>query len=282
MISLTVLASGSAANCSALVVHDDDGAILRLVLIDAGLSPRAAKDRLYSALQRSPETSSDIVLTHLDADHYRDGWNRVLRRHPIRLHVHRAHVREAMAAGIPESSICPFDERIDFGDDLVAETVRTPHDDRGTVAYVFERRARDRVARVGFATDLGRVPSTLFERFRDLDILAIESNYDPELQRLSPRPAFLKDRIMGGRGHLSNEESLAASLRVDRASDLKKIVLLHLSRQCNCPSLVERLWRQRAPHLHERLVVAAQHQATATVSASARAARPCEAEALLF
>ena len=277
MLALTVLASGSQANCSALVIDER-----RLVLIDAGLSPRATCERLFAAIERRPEEATDLFITHLDADHYREGWNRLLRRHPIRVRLHRRHLVEAIAVGIPESSIDPFDDGCDIADGVTAHAVRMPHDDRGSTALVFEWTDEVSVARVGFATDLGRVPESLHATFADLDVLAIESNYDHAMQLASDRPQFLKTRIMSGRGHLSNEQSLQAAARVDRASNLKAIVLLHLSRQCNCPELVRRLWQQRASHLADRLVVASQFTSTPTVVAARRERRSRIAEPQLF
>ncbi len=61
-------------------------------------------------------------------------------------------------------------------------------------------------ASLGFATDLGRPTDELVRRLHGVGTLAIESNYCPVLQRESPRPGFLKARIMGGAGHMSNEQ----------------------------------------------------------------------------
>ncbi len=280
MIALTVLASGSQGNCAALEVGGGDAT--RLLLIDAGLSLRAARERLFTATGRRLEEASDLLLTHLDADHFRDGWGRFLTRHPLRVRLHPAHINEAIRLGVPELSIEPLDERCDLEGGLSLEPLRAPHDDRGTTAFLVEFAVDDGVVRLGYATDLGRVPEGWHERFRDLDILALESNYDPPMQLSSDRPRFLKERIMGGRGHLSNEQSLAAALRISRASELQAVVLLHLSRQCNCPRLVERLWRERAPHLAERLVVSGQFQPTPTIRAKTRPRRPGPVERSLF
>jgi hypothetical protein len=84
--------------------------------------------------------------------------------------------------------------------------------------------------------------------FADLDVLAIESNYDPHLQRTSGRPIFLQQRIMGGKGHLSNQQAFDAVRAVlDRCERSgarlpSHIVLLHRSRDCNCPRLLRQLF----------------------------------------
>ncbi len=278
MLALTVLASGSQGNASVLRAGD------RFLLIDAGLSPKATRERMYASLRAMPEQATDLLLTHLDADHWRETWRRPILRTSMRVHMHRSHLREALRLGVPETHAVPFDEHADLGDGLSFRACHLPHDDRGSTAYLIERRCPRGVTRLGFATDLGRVPARLLEQFRDLDCLAIESNYDHALEEASDRPRFLKDRVMGGRGHLSNEESLAAALAVAATSDLQAIVLLHLSLQCNRTDIVERLWSERAEHLRDRLTIADQFRPARTVIAEPRtraaAHTPCGSESL--
>ena len=127
-----------------------------------------------------------------------------------------------------------------------------PHDDGGTVAFRIETPAGS----LGFATDLGRASGALIEAMRGVDILAIESNYDRAMQLESARPAFLKDRIMGGKGHLSNDECIDAVRAISWPREPEHVVLLHLSRECNCPELVRGMWRAALPALEPRLVIA--------------------------
>ena len=83
-----------------------------------------------------------------------------------------------------------------------------------------------------------------------MDVLALESNYDPEMERTSDRPWFLKNRVMGGHGHLSNDQAFAAIRTIfDKTHSLcgpnrlpRYVVLLHRSHECNCPRLVEKLF----------------------------------------
>jgi phosphoribosyl 1,2-cyclic phosphodiesterase len=138
------------------------------------------------------------------------------------------------------------------------EVTMLPHDELGTAGFAIDHGG----VRLGYATDLGRVPETLLGRFEDLTALAIESNYDPHLQRASSRPAALKRRIMGGMGHLSNEQALEAVLHIAQRCKLRHIALLHLSRQCNDPAIVHGLFARRAPHLLGRLTITNQHEPT--------------------
>jgi Beta-lactamase superfamily domain len=72
--------------------------------------------------------------------------------------------------------------------------------------------------RIGYATDLGHVPWYFIDRFRDLDCIVLEANYDPQMQADSALPSLLKRHIMGGHGHLSNRQALAAAQRHGRAA----------------------------------------------------------------
>lgn len=124
---------------------------------------------------------------------------------------------------------------------------------------------------MGYATDLGRVPERLIERLRGVDVLAIESNYCPRMQMVSTRPWHLKQRIMGGFGHLSNEQALEAIAAIEPR---EHVVLLHLSRECNCPSLVARLHAGS----DYALTISDQETATRWVSVPARKRTPCVVE----
>ena len=98
-------------------------------------------------------------------------------------------------------------------------------------------------------------------RFSDLDSIALESNYDRQMQFDSARPWFLKRRIMGGHGHLSNLQALAAIRKLlDRSRRLPDhIVLLHRSQECNCPHLVRQIF-SADPRIASRLTLAEQHE----------------------
>jgi phosphoribosyl 1,2-cyclic phosphodiesterase len=258
-IEMAVLGSGSAGN-STLLRFTGNGAVHH-GLIDAGLSPRETAKRLAGFGMQLRDIEF-ILLTHLDSDHFREGWPSACERHCIRMHAHRRHARQTRAWLGMARQLEPFDGSFRLLDSIEVHPVLLAHDNLGTVGYVIEHAG----ARLGFATDLGRVPSALYDAFIDLDLLAIESNHDRDMQLRSNRPPFLKARIMGGSGHLSNEQSLEAVERIAQRSRLRHIVLLHLSRECNCPTMVADLYRQRAARLAELLTVSRQNEPTPLMS----------------
>lgn len=248
------LGSGSSGNGAVLAWEEPARPTerRRAMLIDLGLSPRRTRDAL-AALGIAPAQVDAVVLTHLDQDHYRNTWGRSLVARGIPVFLHAGHRAEALRRGVPEVAIRTFEDRFRPCAHFEAEGILADHDDVGSVALRLDGLGR----RIGLATDLGQVPDRLLERFVGLDLLGLESNYCPRLQAASDRPAFLKRRITGGAGHLSNEEALAAAQEIAGRSDLQHLVLLHLSRQCNRPELVRSIFEQGLPGLADRIAIAA-------------------------
>ncbi|MFG0330734.1 MAG: MBL fold metallo-hydrolase [Phycisphaerales bacterium] len=269
-MSLCVLGSGSGGNCSALALDDTQGQ-RRVTLIDLGLSPRQTKLRL-DQVGLSLDQVEDVLITHFDQDHYRHTWTKKARDLGWTIRFHKRHLGWARRAGAAYVRSEPFDDAFDFENGLAeVRPISFIHDHQGTTGYRIETAAGS----LGYATDLGRTPRTLKDAFAGVNVLAIESNYCPQLQHESPRPDFLKRRIMGGRGHLSNHEALDLIRRVDAVSpDLRQVVLLHLSRQCNCPQRVLDLYAKEAPDLAPRVMLTSQSEATDWVRVENGAGRP--------
>lgn len=247
-MSLCVLGSGSTGNCSVLVCESPAGQ-RTVTLIDLGLSPRETNRRLTKVGLRLEDVQSALI-THFDSDHFYRGWASAGRKLGLTLRFHRHHRSFAHRAGATVVRCDCFHTAFDLADGIRVQPVHFAHDEHGTVGYRFDSHAGS----IGFATDLGAVPADLYEHFTGLDLLAFESNYCPVMQRESDRPIFLKRRIMGGSGHLSNEQSFQAVQRIASTSRLQTICLLHLSQQCNDPKRVEQIY-EAAPHLREKLVI---------------------------
>ena len=111
---------------------------------------------------------------------------------------------------------------------LLASSCLLSHDESGVACLRFMTSK----SALGYATDVGSPSRAMIEHLRGVGTLAIESNYCPQLQVASARPAFLISRIMGGGGHLSNHQSAQVVREIGHTGD---VVLLHLSKQCNTP-----------------------------------------------
>lgn len=260
-LSLSILASGSAGNCSVLRGSG------KLILIDCGIGPRTAARRMKH-LGVAPRSIAAICLTHLDHDHFNPVWVSTILRENITIHCHenRAEDLARMGGDCAEFSalIRPFSGRRGFEiEGLEFTAIHLDHDEWGSQGFL----VRSKGASLGYATDLGNVSERLVQHFCGVGMLAIESNYDPNMQMNSSRPWFLKRRIMGGRGHLSNHDALGAVRQIlDRSQRRgralpRHIVLLHRSRECNCPNLLRELFSADS-RIEGRLVLAEQHEPT--------------------
>jgi phosphoribosyl 1,2-cyclic phosphodiesterase len=256
-LGMCVLGSGSGGNST--VIRCGGAAML----VDAGFGPVTTAKRLGQAGLKLGDIKA-ICLTHLDQDHFRPHWPRTLLGWGINVFVHRWHCDKlkqlaGVAAMVEAGLVHVFDDEpfqpLGPGNDLSVQAMRLIHDTQGTCGFHIDAGA---AGRIGYATDLGHVPAALIERFTDVDLLALESNYDPPMQARSGRPLFLQRRIMGHAGHLSNEQAFDAISRIVTRSSPGRpqhIVLLHRSAQCNSQACIDQVFAQ-SPPIHQRLCLA--------------------------
>ena len=230
MFHLTILASGSAGNC-ALV--ESPGCRL---LIDGGLSARQMAGRL-TALGVAPESIDGIVLTHEHCDHTTglDVW---CKQFSTPVYTNRLTAEALRSAEDPakerKKDWRTFLTGSEFSiGDISIQSFPVPHDAVDPCGFILHCGG----ASLGFLTDLGFATKLACERVREVHTLLIETNHDEKLlQNDTRRPWPVKQRIMSRHGHLSN----AAAAEVIAGlvgSQLRRVVLGHLSRDCNTPDL---------------------------------------------
>jgi phosphoribosyl 1,2-cyclic phosphodiesterase len=201
------------------------------ILIDCGLGP----DRMTARLVRAgvePGQVDAILVTHEHDDHV-GGASAFARRHSIPVHATYGTIQGAGKAlrGIGSLNEIAPSGRFAIGA-LEVLPVAVPHDAREPVQFVL----CDGASRIGVITDLGSITAHVTEAFSSLDALVLEANHDAALLHQGPYPQFLKDRVGGRYGHLSNET--AARLLAAVASDrLQHVVAAHLSLKNNTPAL---------------------------------------------
>ena len=227
MFSLTVLGSGSGGNC-ALVTSDRCR-----ILIDAGFSARRISQRLQS-LGIEPESLDGILLTHEHSDHIA-GLKVFCGKFDVPVYCNSLTAEYLCREGIAEANRYKiFSTGSSFTiQDIDVQAFYVPHDAVDPVAFVLS----SDYGSVGFLTDLGYAPKLARERIREVHTLVVETNHDEQrLQADSKRPWSVKQRILSRHGHLSNEA--AAALVADIAGEnLRRVILGHLSRECNSPEL---------------------------------------------
>ncbi len=214
------LGSGSSGN--ATLIEAGTGERLTRVLVDCGFTLRELARRLA---RRGVEmrTIDAVFVTHEHGDHV--GCARALaRRHGTPVWTSAGTWAALGDADAPPSlRRARAGEPIDLGA-LVLHPFAVPHDAREPLQLTCDDGRR----RLGVATDLGEPDAHVAARLLDCDALLLECNHDRDLLAHGPYPAFLKRRIGGGRGHLSNDQA-ADLLRRCAHRGLRHVVAAHLS-----------------------------------------------------
>ncbi|TWU58811.1 putative metallo-hydrolase YycJ [Rubripirellula tenax] len=229
-MEVITLQSGSSGNC---VFVEADGVRL---LFDAGISARQAELRLAQHGRDICDIDA-LVISHDHRDHS-TGIGTFHRKFGLPVYVTAKtfqEVRRRIKIG-PVSDLRHFvaGDTLSFGP-VKVETHSTPHDAADGVVFVVE----DSQHRFGLLTDLGHVFEGLGELMSTLDAVLIESNYDPDMLDRGPYPEFLKHRIRGPKGHLSNLDC-AMLLKKAVRDRLRWACLGHLSETNNDPEVAMR------------------------------------------
>ena len=224
MLTVHTLASGSEGNCLLL-----SGGSVHL-LVDAGISARRITASLRS-LGLSPCDVAAVLLTHEHTDHTA-GLATLTRQYRLPLYASDG-TAAALSLRCPalRDVLRPIPRRCEFAlGDVTVTVFPTSHDAAGSVDYRFDRLG----ASVGVLTDTGFVTDEAEQALRGVGLMVLESNHDVEWLRSGPYPFSLKQRILGQRGHLSNEDAAAFARRMAECGT-RCIVLAHLSRENNTP-----------------------------------------------
>jgi phosphoribosyl 1,2-cyclic phosphodiesterase len=254
VMRFAVLGSGSGGN-SAVV---ECGGVR--LLIDAGLSAKQLKLRL-ELLGIDPASLDGILLTHEHGDHVR-GLNVFLKQTPVPVFATSQTARVVRQAGIGGGIWKTFETSQTFTiGDVTVKSFSIQHDAVDPVGFVIGGAAR----RFGFVSDVGHVTRSMTDCLRDLHGLFVEANYDAGmLESDTKRPWTTKQRISSRHGHLSNEQ-VAELVRDIAHPQLGRVVLGHLSADCNTPELVLGRLREclaQLGHGHVGLHCACQHEPT--------------------
>ncbi len=247
------LASSSKGNAY-LVEHEGT-----VILIDCGLSYRDLTRRIKEKVGAECQTlranvSCDMIqavlITHSHGDHV-DGLCTFLKKHDVPVYANMMTAEAIIAGkGIPEDAFVCFENGQEFEiGPLVVNPFPIPHDTSDPVGYLIKGsvigdQASGVEAPVYFhGTDIGTPLDSIGVKLQEATIATLESNHDPVMLRTSGRAPCLVQRIAGPRGHLANWE--AAELVKKFASPrLKKLMLAHLSQDCNTPRFAEETMRE--------------------------------------
>lgn len=226
-MTLCPLFSGSSGNCVYIAMGG-----VRL-LVDAGVSASRIEAQLAEIGVDIDEIDA-ILVTHEHVDHIR-GLGVLCRRHRLPVYANEGTWNGILQkeAGIPDGCKRTFYTGEDFYiGPLNVHPFPIPHDAMEPVGYAIGCQGM----RCGVATDIGHLREDWMEAVSGCQALVLEANHDVEMVRRGPYPQRLKQRILGRRGHLSNEDCAKALLAL-AAKGAQAVFLSHLSADNNLPEL---------------------------------------------
>ena len=223
------IASGSSGNC--IYVGSDN----THVIIDAGISGKRIEKGL-NEIGLSTKDLDAILVTHEHTDHIAS-LGILSRRYAIPIYATKGTIRGIKAAKnmgqMDESVFNVIEAKKDFRiDELLVKPIGVSHDANEPVCYRIEHEG----GAVGVCTDLGCYDDDIIKGFSGVNALLVEANHDVNMLQVGKYPYYLKQRILGDKGHLSNENCgrLLCRLLHDK---LKAVYLGHLSHENNLAEL---------------------------------------------
>lgn len=254
-MKISILGSGSGGN--ATYIESENGKIL----IDAGFSCKKIEERLNS-IQRELSDINGILITHEHIDHIQ-GAGIISRKYNIPIYITQESFKagEAKLGKISIENLKIIDnKKFIINDSLLIKPFDVMHDAQRTVGYRIESQ-NGKIAAI--STDIGYVNNIVRENFKEADIMVIESNYDYNMLMNCSYPWDLKARVKSRNGHLSNNEA-AKFIKEMYNEKLKKIYLVHISKDSNNPDIVRDTVAQelRANRIRVEYELARQDMAT--------------------
>lgn len=231
MLRFRSLASGSSGN--ATLIQASDGLHRTRVLVDCGLGLRQLIARL-AVEGIGPADLDGIFITHEHGDHIGCA-PMLVARYGVPLWTSAGTAQYAAFAGLESALNLVRDGQVFAIGGIQFHPFTVPHDAREPL----QLRCTDGDRVLGLMTDIGHITGHALAALAGCHALVLESNHDVELLAQSRYPDFLKRRVGGQHGHLSNVQAAAAlgALRHDR---LNTVVAAHLSERNNRPELVSR------------------------------------------
>lgn len=221
------LYSGSSGNCLYMEYKDTK------IIIDAGVSGKKIEKSLES-IGVSPRELNALLVTHDHIDHTKS-LGVLSRRYNIPIYANEGtwKIVGAYLGKLMDENIRVFDTQreISIGS-LNIKPFLVEHDAEEPVGFSISSEKN----KVSIITDTGTITEEIFSNIKNSDLVLIESNHDVEMLKAGRYPYYLKRRVMGNKGHLSNSDAANTILQLVNEG-LKKVLLAHLSEENNFPEL---------------------------------------------
>lgn len=218
-MKVCVLSSGSKGNCT-LVITDKVK-----ILIDLGTTTSYVEAALNN-LNVDVKEISHILITHSHVDHIKGLKVFIKRYNPVIL------VTDDMK-NVLEKELGNFryeyyeDKKAIIGD-LTVNVIKTSHDAEESIGFVLTNNNSSMV----YITDTGYINQKYFKILSNNNLYVLESNHDIKMLMDGPYPYYLKQRVQGDKGHLSNKQA-SDYLCKFIGDNTRKIVFAHISEHNN-------------------------------------------------
>lgn len=254
-LSVTAINSGSNGNCYYIGNREE------AILVDAGISCRETEKRM-KRLGLSMEKVKAIFVSHEHSDHIR-GIAGICKKWQLPVYITPYTLANAKLSTTYPNYL-PFQayEPIQIGGLRVTAFPKF-HDASDPHSFVVSSEE----VNIGVFTDIGAPCEHIIRHFEMCHAIFLEANYDEDMLASGRYPYFLKQRISGGKGHLSNQQALQLFLSC-RAPFLSHVFLSHLSKDNNCPELAQSLFQSFAGETE--IVVASRFEETPLYTIRAR------------
>jgi phosphoribosyl 1,2-cyclic phosphodiesterase len=242
------LNSGSNGNCYFI------GSSNEAVLIDAGISCRETETRM-KRLGLSMETVKAVFISHEHTDHI-NGLAGISKKYKLPVYITGTTLRSSKVS-IPEKLVHSFRDghSVSIGQ-LSVTAFKKSHDASDPHSFIVSGHR----VNIGVFTDIGFPGKNLIRYFKQCHAAFLESNYCEVMLEEGSYPKYLKKRISGRKGHLSNNQALEL-FQLYKPKHLSHLILSHLSENNNDPKLVNKIFK---PHAGDtKIIIASRYEETA-------------------
>ena len=259
------LASGSNGNCY-YVANENEA-----VLIDAGILCKELEKRM-NRLHLEMKKVKAIFVSHEHTDHI-SGLKVISKKYNLPVYITAATLQNTRS-GIERQCIKLFapGDVVAVGS-LTIKTFLKSHDAAEPCSFTVGGNG----VTIGVFTDIGNVCNQVIENFSHCHAAFLEANYDEEMLENGSYPFFLKNRIRGDKGHLSNKDALWVFMK-HRPSFMSHLFLSHLSKNNNCPKLVQALFDEETADV--QIIVASRYEQSALYTIGENAANESDVKTL--
>lgn len=245
---ITSLNSGSNGNCY-YIANDTEA-----VLVDAGISCRETEKRMH-VLGLSMNKVKAIFISHEHTDHIK-GVEAIAEKYALPVFITTATAQRGRLHFKKQLINYLTAYKPVYIGSLAVTAFPKFHDAADPHSFIITGNG----ITIGVFTDIGASCDHVTNHFSKCHAAFLEANYDDVLLEQGSYPAFLKNRIRGGSGHLSNKQALEI-FTTHRPPFMTHLLLAHLSKDNNCPQMVQQLFSDHAKGI--RIVVASRYEQTA-------------------